>query len=282
MIHYYCDGSYASYLKTLGCGIIRNDQKKISKMFRFEPVDIYVNNHEEYAIYQTLLLIEEDKAKQATIFNDNSRVIDAIVNEKSRKRWETSILKIKNKLAQLEKQGYRIKLKFKSERESEYIRLAHQYSRKYLRNDTIRRNLTILKEKNIPIHDIQYAIDTSCHVKTEEKETIQKLAKEKEQDTIDKRALQNSKTIIFKKISKSKWAAFNEKGTILCVSSHMITLATNVVGSYLSSKDIAVINHDFKKCLSTYLYKGFVKQEHKKGIHILKQWEKEQKIAYVS
>lgn len=282
MIHYYCDGSYASYLKTIGCGVVRKDGENISHFFYYEPVTIYLDNHEEYAIYQTLLLIEEDEAKQTTIFNDNPRVIGAITNPRSNKRQESNIVKIRKKIEELEKQGYRIKLKFKTERESEYIQMAHRYSRKYLRNDTIRKNLTLAKEKNISLHDIQYCIDKSCRVKTEEKEEIQKKAMQKNENEINKPELRKSKAIIFKKISKTKWAAFNEKGTILCVSSDMIAISTRVLESYLSSKDVAVVNREFKKCLSTYLYKGNVTNEHYKGIRILKKWEKEQKIAYVS
>lgn len=283
MIHYYCDGSYKKNI--VACGIVRTINEKKTNHFRYTMHPYWFNKLEEFAIYQTLLLIEKKEDYDVTIWNDSSSVIKKI-NERSHDEfWAKRLENINIKLHQLRKKGYRITIAVKHEKESPHIKYAHRISRMYLDDTSIKRKI---KEEN------QKQKETNQNIKKEINPEKEKMAKEKEifrnhlyekslHKSINTEMLQTSREIYFEKISNKKWCVMNEKNEAIYINENLPHMIYDITKEALQYKQVLHIHQSSKLLFgSAVRKKKTVQKEYPEIFEQVKQWEEDGRIQFVS
>lgn len=287
MIEYYCDWSYTKYLKKAGCGIVRKKGKEIEIISRMTTHKSWFRWHEEFAVYQTLLVVERRQEKEVVIFNDDHGLIDGIhyVRTKTKKisnRLFKKIAPILQKTKELEEKGFVIYFESKKDTESLFIKLAHKYSRSYLYEES--KLLEQKKEQMIPEYlvlvGIQYEEETQGVPKIELPE--QQVIKPIEKNIINTERLLESENIHFEKISHTRWCVFNEKKESIYIHKNVTEIIYAVAKEMLEHRQTLQIQQISKSLVDSLLKNGEVENQYPVIIANIKQWEEENRIQYVS
>lgn len=278
MIHYYCDGSFQEKEVIIACGIIRVNEIHTKSYFRY-TVDIdWIWKHEEYAIYQTLLLIEQKKDTHVVIWNDGQQIVRALQTGKN-KNNNDGFHVIMKKLLQLRDKGYIIDIQWKKEEESNYMKNAHDESRKYLEDAEIQQQ--IIEEKQNQEKTNAYKKENGLLTVNRKKlrKSVRILKAEKH---INAYILQNSNEIHFKKISNKKWCACNEYYQAIYVHKNITEIVYRVLQESLQIKQTIKIPKECKGVLYSVLKMEKVKEQHPNFIIHMENWIETERIEFIS
>ena len=298
MIQYYCDGSYKEEEKTVGCGIIRKEEDEIEIFSYMTKEETWFGSHEAFAIYQTLLLVEEKQEKDVIIFNDGKGVLEAIHHKSLRdKKVSNRILEIVKplliKLKKLGKKGYNIQLKHKKDKNSTLMRMAHHCSRSYLSNTKlacdIKTKKQIEQKNSEPLVKkekqtiTEYLTSVGMHHEEEQKskqlEIIRNIDNTK---IIDTKILLNSENIYFKKISKKKWCVLNEKEESIYINQNLIKIIHDISRVVLHHKQTVHIQESSKPLFESVTKSKVTQMKYPEMFVRMKRWEEENRIQFVS
>lgn len=309
MIEYYCDGSYKEEEQTVGCGIIRKKEDEIEIFSYVTKEENWFGSHEVFAIYQTLLLVEEKQEKDVIIFNDGKRVLEAIYyksfwNEKISNNILQRVDPLFIKLKKLRKKGYNIRLKYKKDKNSNFMRMAHKLSRSYLSDKKIEFNIKkeeqIEKKNSQPLEKkkkqtiIEYLASVGIYYEEEQKKkskqpeklmqsTVAEILNNADNSKrIDTKILLNSKNILFKKISKKKWCVLNEKEEPIYINQNLVKIIHDVSNVILKHKQTVHIQESSKHLFESVTKSKNTQMQYPELFVRMKKWEKENRIEFVS
>lgn len=278
MIYYYCDGSYREKFNIVGCGIIRSERDTIEKIFRSTTENEWFQFYEAFAVYQTLLYIEEKQEKEVTIYNDDIALIRVICNRKETdtKISEKLLLQIQpifRKIEELEENGYHITVQHKKDKDTPLMRITHNLSRSYLSDENIRKKQETSQDREIK----------QTPLTNEEKEVLRnKLLQVEKSETLDIKTLLSSHHIYFEKISKKKWCALNENNKPLYVNKNLPNLIYTVTKEILAHKKEVKIK-DSSKLLFASAVRSYAAQLHYPKIYNeMGKWDEENRIQFIS
>jgi len=255
MIRYYCDGSYKAEKNMVGCGIVRREKDEIEKFFHSSKESSWFKSQEVFAICQALLLIEIKQEKEVTIYNDDRSMMRALRYRKNENyeipnRLFRKIKSIVNKIQELENKGYVIHFKRKNEKESRFMRIAHNYSRTYLKTNE-EEEKSIKKEK-LTILEYLALIDIPFQQDITKTEFVQHAVVEiDETKLINQKALLKSQNISFKRISKKTWCILNENEQPIYTNQDVTKMIYEVIKQALHHKQTVQINKSSKFIFET-------------------------------
>lgn len=285
MIRYYCDGSYKAEWNMVGCGIVRREKDEIEKFFHCSKESSWFKNQEVFAIYQALLLIEIKQEKEVTIYNDDSSIMKAMrfrknENYKIPNRLFRKIKSIVKKMIELEEDGYVIHFKRKGDKNSRFMRIAHNYSRTYLSNEEVKNNIP--KEK-LTILEYLASIGMPYQQNITEMEFVKHaLVEIDESQIINKKTLLKSKEISFKRISKKTWCILNENEQPIYTNQDVTKMIYEVIKELLFHKQNVRINKSSRFIFETAMQSKYSQTNYPKIYEEMKKWEKENRIQFVS
>ena len=281
MIRYFCDGSYKKEMKIVACGIVRVSEEETKEFFKCTKKQIWFGRHEEFSLYQTLLMIEKEKEKNVTIYNDSLTIVRSIRHVRKKentvsKRQKRRIQPISIKLAELKKKGYTIHLKHQKENQSPYMLMAHECSRAYLKTNEEETKQKKKKAKFIPVK----VTVTKEDRKFRDKEETEKLLVGK---TVVKRMntdiLENSHTLSFRRKTNEKWVAFNERNEPICVRRNIAGVAYHVLGEVFKERKTIQVNGNYKRLFDEYRNGRTIRN--REMVNQIIEWIEKQKIIFV-
>lgn len=274
MIRYYCDGSFKEGEKTVGCGIVRVHEKEESHHFFYTNDNFWFDKHEEYAIYQTLLLIETYGDRQVTMYNDEREMLRILFKTKNTK-WKKRLKHIFKKLNDLQQMGYKVQFKYNNEKQSVYMQMAHHLSRTYLNEQqNIQKVLQKLKRKEERRIEKKQEMDKRKILQNNIKET-------KEQHVIDTKVLKQCVIIYFKKVSKRRWGAFAEGDVLIYVNQSIAEVTYSVLEKALQYKQTVQVNKEYESMFTGYFRSGTIEPTYEERMNIVKRWIDEKRIQFV-
>lgn len=287
MIQYYCDGSYKHGVT--GCGIVRVDEENTMNGFQYTIDRYWFGKYEGFAVYQTLLMIEKNKDRRVTIWNDCARTVAILNGLVPVEKWEIRAKRTMDKLKKMRRKGYRILIKRKREEESCHIKTAHKYSRMYLTDSDIREKI----KKEIKEQNKLNKKEPTKEVNPEKRKRKKKIRKERKvlrnsligteiAESIDTEILKKSRKITFKKISQRKWGAFSEWNEPIFVNKSMAEITYYVLYEALKERQTVQVNEEYEIMFKSYLRSQGIEKEHEEMTHIVKQWMEEKRIQFVS
>lgn len=94
--------------------------------------------------------------------------------------------------------------------------------------------------------------------------------------------LQDSQKFYFKKISNTKWCAFNEKKEPIFIHNNAIEIIYNVAKEVLQQGQTMQIKNDSKSFVNSLLKNIHVQKQYPAIVTDMKKWEEENRIQFVS
>lgn len=305
MIHYFCDGSYKEEEHTVACGIVRMDEERKKKYFCYTIDMCWFEKHEEFAIFQSLLYVEKNKDHQVTIWNDNAEVIRKLSLKKENRTKKDVLYMVCKKVLELQEKGYEIYFQSITEKKSPYIKMAHDISRKYIYDEKTKEAIMTQLENESEEHkqerkqmEEKRQIKLEKNLEKPKKETEKKkhrkqkvrtrkvlrksALKEGVENSLNLEKLHSSNSITFKKVSKKRWAAFNEKGEPIFMNKNIAEIMYYVLREALQQKQTVQVHGEYKTMFASYIRSEAIQKEHKEMIHIIQHWMDENRIEFVS
>ena len=274
MIYYYCDGSYKIGGNTAGCGIVRIHEQEESYHFFPTNDEFWFDKCEEYAIFQTLLLVERYEDRQVTIYNDERELVRIMFRTKNEK-WKKRLQHIFKKINDLQQTGYKIQIKCNNEKQSAYIQMAHHLSRTYLHeHQNMQEVLQNIKEKE------ERKIEKKKEMK-ERKLLQSRIQGTKEQHTVNIDVLEQCETIYFKKVSKRKWGAFAEDDIPIYVNQSIAEVTYAVLEKALHHKQSVQVNREYESMFAGYFRSQTIQPSYEEKINTVQRWIEEKRIHFV-